>query len=98
MHLVGTGGGLRDVPFAKLQLLRHHGRQQLLPGKPRHAVRYCWVQHSQPARNHGLRSRHPNGVNVAMCDGSVQFITSTIGIAVWQAMSTTQGNEIIGSY
>ena len=31
------------------------------------------------------RSRHPGGVNVGICDGSVQFVSDNVGIAVWQA-------------
>jgi prepilin-type N-terminal cleavage/methylation domain-containing protein/prepilin-type processing-associated H-X9-DG protein len=41
------------------------------------------------------RSRHANGVNVVMCDGSVRFVTQGINIGAWQAMGTTQGGEVI---
>jgi prepilin-type N-terminal cleavage/methylation domain-containing protein/prepilin-type processing-associated H-X9-DG protein len=34
------------------------------------------------------RSRHPGGVNAALCDGSVQFITDSIDIATWRALGT----------
>ncbi|MGI8978437.1 MAG: DUF1559 domain-containing protein [Pirellulaceae bacterium] len=39
------------------------------------------------------RSYHPNGVQCAMVDGSVHFISDTINLQVWQALSTRQGNE-----
>ena len=39
------------------------------------------------------RSRHPNGINVAMCDGSVHFVTDTVDLATWRAASTTKGDE-----
>lgn len=40
------------------------------------------------------RSRHAQrGVNVAMCDGSVHFVSDDIGLDVWQALSSTAGNE-----
>ena len=39
------------------------------------------------------RSRHPGGVVTAMCDGSVQFTSDDVGILVWRALTTTQGNE-----
>jgi prepilin-type N-terminal cleavage/methylation domain-containing protein/prepilin-type processing-associated H-X9-DG protein len=42
------------------------------------------------------RSRHPGGVNVAMCDGSVQFVVDGVDFATWQAASTTQGSEAYG--
>jgi prepilin-type processing-associated H-X9-DG protein len=45
----------------------------------------------------GARSQHPGGVNSAMCDGSVKFFKNTINIATWQAVSTTQGGEVISS-
>ena len=39
------------------------------------------------------RSRHPGGVQVVNCDGSVDFTADSIDISVWRAMSTTQGAE-----
>ena len=44
----------------------------------------------------GARSKHPNGLNIGMCDGSVIFIRDTVNINVWQALSTTQGSETYG--
>lgn len=41
------------------------------------------------------RSRHPGGVNVAMADASVHFITDEIALATWRAMGTMNGNETI---
>jgi len=43
----------------------------------------------------GARSHHTNGLNVAMCDGSVQFINNTIAMNVWQALSTSRGGEVV---
>ncbi len=43
------------------------------------------------------RSRHVGGVNVAMCDGSGRFVTDSINLNTWRALSTTYGNEAIGS-
>jgi prepilin-type N-terminal cleavage/methylation domain-containing protein len=43
------------------------------------------------------RSRHMgNGVNSALCDGSVRFITGTIALTTWQALSTAQAGESVG--
>jgi prepilin-type N-terminal cleavage/methylation domain-containing protein/prepilin-type processing-associated H-X9-DG protein len=44
------------------------------------------------------RSRHPAGVNVAMCDGSVHFVTNTVDLAVWRAGSTIQQEEIFEGF
>jgi prepilin-type N-terminal cleavage/methylation domain-containing protein/prepilin-type processing-associated H-X9-DG protein len=41
------------------------------------------------------RSRHPGGVNAAMCDGSVQFFANGTLLATWQALSTAQGGETV---
>lgn len=39
------------------------------------------------------RSRHPGGVQVAMCDGSVHFIPETLGLEVWRALGSRAGSE-----
>ena len=43
------------------------------------------------------RSRHTNGVNALLCDGSVHFITSSISLAIWQALGSTNGGEPIAN-
>jgi prepilin-type processing-associated H-X9-DG protein len=43
------------------------------------------------------RSYHPGGVNGLLCDGSVRFFKSSVAWASWQALTTTQGGEIISS-
>ena len=40
------------------------------------------------------RSHHPGGVNVAMCDASVQYVVDDVDLATWRAASTTKGNEV----
>ena len=52
---------------------------------------------NRPA-NLAARSRHPGGVNVSLCDGSVRFISETIAINTWRNLSTTYGNESIGEF
>lgn len=42
-----------------------------------------------------LRSRHPGGVNVALCDGSVRFVQQNIDLAVYRAASSAQGGESV---
>ena len=41
------------------------------------------------------RSRHPQGVNVVLCDASVHFVSDDIELATWRALSTTQGDEAV---
>ena len=40
------------------------------------------------------RSRHTSGVVVLMCDASVHFVSDSIDLAVWQAVSTINGGEV----
>jgi prepilin-type processing-associated H-X9-DG protein len=51
---------------------------------PSTAANYFWA---------AARSRHPGGVNAAMCDGSVHFVTDSVDLATWRAASSTQGDE-----
>lgn len=41
------------------------------------------------------RSYHPGGVNVSRLDGSVDFISDDVAIAVWRSYSTRAGNEVV---
>lgn len=41
------------------------------------------------------RSYHGGGVNTAFCDGSVRFITDNVPLAVWKALGTRQGGEVV---
>ncbi len=43
------------------------------------------------------RGRHPGGVNVGMCDGSVKFFKNTVNLFVWRGLGSTQGGEVISS-
>jgi prepilin-type N-terminal cleavage/methylation domain-containing protein/prepilin-type processing-associated H-X9-DG protein len=43
------------------------------------------------------RSRHPGGVNVGMCDGSVKFMKNSVSLNTWRALSTTKGGELISA-
>jgi prepilin-type processing-associated H-X9-DG protein len=44
------------------------------------------------------RSRHPNGVNVAMCDGSMRFVTDNINMFTWVAASSMGAGENLGDF
>jgi len=41
------------------------------------------------------RSHHTAGVNAAMCDGSVHFITNSVNYPVWNAIGSSQGGEVV---
>jgi prepilin-type N-terminal cleavage/methylation domain-containing protein/prepilin-type processing-associated H-X9-DG protein len=42
-------------------------------------------------------SRHPGGVNVALLDGSVQFISENIEFKLWWAMGSRNGSETVSN-
>lgn len=46
---------------------------------------------------YAARSRHTGGVNASMIDGSVRFVKDSIDPAVWQAISTTSGGEVVST-
>ena len=41
----------------------------------------------------GARSMHPGGVNVALCDGSVHFISDEVDKDAWRSAATIDGGE-----
>jgi prepilin-type N-terminal cleavage/methylation domain-containing protein/prepilin-type processing-associated H-X9-DG protein len=47
------------------------------------------------AAHKAARSRHPGGVNVAFADGSVRMIQDGVTPAVWQAMGSMNGEEVV---
>jgi prepilin-type N-terminal cleavage/methylation domain-containing protein len=44
------------------------------------------------------RSRHPGGLQISLVDGSVRFVSDTIDLAIWRALATRAGGEVIGDY
>ncbi len=44
------------------------------------------------------RSRHPGGVNVALVDGSVHFVSETIDLDTWRALGSRNSGEALGSW
>jgi prepilin-type N-terminal cleavage/methylation domain-containing protein/prepilin-type processing-associated H-X9-DG protein len=53
---------------------------------------------TQGAEFNAARSRHTGGVNVALCDGSIQFISNSINIGTWHALGTMNGGEVPGNF
>jgi prepilin-type N-terminal cleavage/methylation domain-containing protein/prepilin-type processing-associated H-X9-DG protein len=51
-----------------------------------------------PATNHAARSRHTGGVNAALCDGSVTFLTNSINLATYQALGNGNDSLVPGPY
>jgi prepilin-type processing-associated H-X9-DG protein len=40
-------------------------------------------------------SRHPGGVQMALCDASVRFVPQTINLATWRALGTRDSRDIV---
>ncbi|MFO0957158.1 MAG: DUF1559 domain-containing protein [Isosphaeraceae bacterium] len=45
----------------------------------------------------GARSLHPGGVQLAMGDGSVRFVSNQISHPVWRALGTRNGGEVVSA-
>lgn len=58
----------------------------------------CAVSNGTDPTMFALRSRHPGGVQVALCDGSARFIAETIDLNTYRALSTSQGGEPVGDF
>jgi prepilin-type N-terminal cleavage/methylation domain-containing protein/prepilin-type processing-associated H-X9-DG protein len=43
-------------------------------------------------------SFHPGGAQTAMCDGSVRFLAETIDLAVYGALSSRDGGDVVGGF
>jgi prepilin-type processing-associated H-X9-DG protein len=43
---------------------------------------------------YSARSYHDGGVNVALADGSVRFVSEVVNLTVWRALSTRRGGEL----
>lgn len=44
------------------------------------------------------RSAHTGGVQVAICDGTVRFVSDNINLATWRGLATRGGSEVLGEF
>ena len=51
---------------------------------------------SRDMNDQDAASRHPSGTNVLLGDGSVRFLKNSINLAVYQALSSRAGGEVVG--
>jgi hypothetical protein len=73
------------------------------PNTPNPDVMIFYTPSSDPAlpntpgnASNAARSKHTNGVNVALADASVRFVTNSISLSTWQALGTMNGGEVPG--
>jgi prepilin-type processing-associated H-X9-DG protein len=43
-------------------------------------------------------SRHANGVNVLLGDGSVRFISNSVSLPTWRGLGSRDGGEVLGDF
>jgi prepilin-type N-terminal cleavage/methylation domain-containing protein/prepilin-type processing-associated H-X9-DG protein len=53
-----------------------------------------WWQPNADNAYAGARSKHSGGVNATMVDGSVNFFSDQVDLAVWRALGTRAGGEV----
>jgi prepilin-type processing-associated H-X9-DG protein len=44
------------------------------------------------------RSHHSGGVNIALCDASVRFVSNDVSLPTWRALATRSGDDIPGEF
>lgn len=47
---------------------------------------------------HSSRSRHPSGVVMSRCDGSVAFVSNGISVTTWHAIGTPRGGDAVEAF
>ncbi len=55
----------------------------------------CAVSDASNPTRFTARSRHTGGVHVALCDGSVRFVSDNIHLGTWRALGSASGTEVI---
>lgn len=65
---------------------------------PNSVIPDCGMQTGGGDGIFAARSYHHSGVNAAMADGSVHTFTSSMSQAIWRAIGTRNGGEIVGNF
>src|SRR5262249_28512784 len=68
-----------------------HCYQHILPPNSRSCG---WLPSLRAAMS--ASSRHTGGVNVLYGDGGVRFASNSVGLAVWRAIGSRDGGEVVG--
>ena len=55
----------------------------------------AWWTPSGKGAYAAARSKHSGGVNAALGDGSVRFVSNSIDVAVWRGLGTMAGGEAV---
>jgi prepilin-type N-terminal cleavage/methylation domain-containing protein len=49
-------------------------------------------------KNLSARSSHSGGVQAALCDGSVRFISNSVDLTTWRNLGSSQDGEVLGEF
>ncbi len=49
-------------------------------------------------KNLSSRSTHSGGVQVALGDGSVRFVSDSVDLATWRRLGSSQDREVLGDF
>jgi len=92
----GTGGGVWSGTRGAKWINGHYGDTLYNHYYPPNALEWdCGNQFHNKALT-AARSNHPGGVMMLFCDGHVQFISETIELDTWRAISTRNRAEVVG--
>ena len=79
---------------------RHHVmRSTELPPYP--TIGECYVRYAPSSWvecNYGFGGPHPGGVNMALCDASVRFVSETVDLPTWRNLGPMMDGNTIGEF
>ena len=55
---------------------------------------FCEIHRTSDEVWAAARSRHPGGVNAALCDAAVRFFADDVDLRAWRALATRDGGEL----
>ncbi|MDY3560546.1 DUF1559 domain-containing protein [Gemmata sp. JC673] len=58
----------------------------------------AWSGSTQTNSYASAFSKHTGGVNVALGDGSVRFVSNSVDITTWRGLGTASNGEVLGNY
>lgn len=88
------GGGWNPFRGEKW-IMGNYGNTLYNHGMPPNASEWDCMNATQQVGLLAARSFHPAVVNVVFCDGSVRATQESVDTAVWQAISTRAGHEVV---
>jgi prepilin-type N-terminal cleavage/methylation domain-containing protein len=87
------GPNSKDRDHCQTATCTHTPNQNLPYEPPPGAVGSGRGQSSIAARSH-----HVGGVHVLLCDGSARFVSDSISLPTWQALSTMKRHDVVGEF